>query len=103
MKLSSGLFMISILVFFVWSLAHAERYVVVNGQRLSIPEIHSLEQLHCAPVPNGRYWINLQSGFWGFEGNPQPQGYVSDNCRNPQRRPSLAERGMLFSPHDWVR
>ena len=103
MKLSSGLFMISFLVFFVWSVAHAGRYVVVNGQRLSIPEIHYLEQLHCGPVPNGRYWINLQSGLWGFEGNPQPQGYVSDNCRHPQRRPSLSERGMLFSPHDWIR
>lgn len=83
--------------------AYAERYVVVNGQRLSNPELQYLEQLHCGPVPNGRYWVNLQTGLWGYEGNPRPQGYVGDHCRNPQRRPSLSERGLLFSPHDWIR
>lgn len=103
MKTHFSFLMVCLLLVTFVSAVYAERFIVVNGQRLSIPEIHSLEQLHCGPVPNGRYWINLQSGFWGFEGNPQPQGYVSDNCRNPQRRPSLAERGMLFSPHDWVR
>ena len=83
--------------------AFAERYVVVNGQRLSIPEILHLERLHCGPIPNGRYWINLRTGIWGFEGNPRPQGHIKDHCRNPQPRPSLSERGMLFSPYDWVR
>ena len=83
--------------------AHAERYVVVNGQRLSIPAIQYLERIHCGPVPNGRYWMNMMTGIWGYEGNPQPQGHVKDNCYSPQRRPSLSERGMLFSPGDWVR
>ena len=81
----------------------AERYVVVNGQRLSTPEIQYLERVHCGPIPNGRFWLNLQTGIWGFEGNPRPQGNIKDNCRHPQPRPSLSERGMLFSPSDWVR
>lgn len=104
MKTTCGLLMVGLLVFSVLSsAAYAERYVVVNGQRLSIPEIQYLEKAHCGPVPNGRYWINLQTGMWGYERNPRPQGYVGDNCHNPQRRPSLSERGMLFSPHDWIR
>lgn len=91
-------------LFSLLGVAHAERYVVVNGQRLSIPAIQYLERVHCGPVPNGRYWINMQTGIWGYEGNPRSQGHVKDNCYNSQqRRPSLSERGMLFSPGDWIR
>jgi len=103
MKMTFGLLMVGLLVFAFLSPVYAERYVVVNGQRLSIPEIQYVEQLHCGPIPNGRYWINLQTLFWGYEGNPRIQGHIADNCRNPQRRSSLSERGMLFSPYDWVR
>ena len=102
MKTTGGLLMMVLLLFSFLSPAYAERYVVVNGQRLSIPEIQYLERLHCGPVPNGRYWINLQTGMWGYAGNPRPQGHIADNCRSPQRRPSLSERGMLFSPNDWI-
>jgi hypothetical protein len=100
MKIAGDLLMMALLLFSFLSPAYAERYVVV---RLSIPEIQYLERLHCGPVPNGRYWINLQNGIWGYEGNPRPQGYLADNCRHPQRRPGLSERGMLFNPSDWVR
>lgn len=83
--------------------AMAERYVVVNSERLSIPEIQALERVHCGPIANGRYWLNYRTGIWGYADNPQPQGHIADNCRAPGRRPSLSERGMLFSPGDWVR
>ena len=59
MKITGGLLMVALLLFSFLSPAYAERYVVVNGQRLSIPEIQYVEQLHCGPIPNGRYWINL--------------------------------------------
>ena len=95
--------MVGLLVLAFLSPVYAGRYVVVNGQRLSIPEIQYVGQLHCGPIPNGRYWINLQTGIWGYEDNPRPQGHIADNCHNPQRRPSLSERGMLVSPYDWVR
>ena len=94
MKTIGGLLMMALLLFSFLSSAYAERYVVVNGQRLSIPEIQYVEQLHCGPIPNGRYWINLQTGMWGYTGNPRPQGHIADNC--------LSERGMLFSPSDWI-
>jgi hypothetical protein len=103
MKMIFGLLMVVFLAGSIFSVAHAERYVVVNGERLSIPEIQYVEQVHCGPIPNGRYWINLETGIWGYEGNPRPQGHIADNCRTSQRRPGLSERGMLFSPYDWVR
>jgi hypothetical protein len=83
------------------STAHAERYVVVNGQRMSIAQIAYLERLRCGPIPNGAYWLNTTTGVWGYAGNPRPMGHIQDNC--PQRRRSLSERGLLFAPGDWLR
>lgn len=83
--------------------AQAERYVVVNGQRQTQQQIFALERAHCGPFPNGHYWLNYRNGIWGYAGNPRPQGHIADNCRTPGRRPSLSERGMLFSPHDYLR
>ena len=94
---------ICLVMFLSVGIAYAERYVVLNGQRLSIPAIQFLERIHCGPIPNGRYWLNMQTGLWGYERNPRPQGHIRDNCYNLQRRPSLSERGMLFSPGDWIR
>ena len=91
------------LLFSFLGVAYAERYIIINGQRLSIPEIQYLEHVHCGPIPNGRYWLNIRTGVWGYEGSPRAQGHIKDNCYNPQHRPSLSERGMLFSPGDWIR
>ncbi|WP_230971053.1 hypothetical protein [Nitrogeniibacter aestuarii] len=78
----------------------AERMVVVNGQRMTPAQIDMLDQAACARVPNGRYWINMSNGVWGYEGGP-PQGRVGDACR--QRRRSLSERGLLYSPGELLR
>jgi hypothetical protein len=43
--------------------AWAERYVVVNNQRLSQNEISQLEGWHCGPIPNGRYWPICKTVF----------------------------------------
>lgn len=59
--------------------AFADRYVWVNGQRMGPTEVALLEQLSCGPVPDGRYWL-LGNGVWGYAGNPQPQGHISQNC-----------------------
>ncbi len=37
----------------------AERRVYVNGQRLNFSQIAYLEKLHCGPIPNGGYWLNI--------------------------------------------
>jgi hypothetical protein len=83
--------------------AYAERYVVVNGQRLSQGEIMHLEQWHCGPIPNGHYWLDLRSGIWGYGGDSRPQGHIADNCHRRERRPSLSERGILFYPGELAR
>ncbi len=93
-----------LLVFLLTDSAIAERYVVVNGQRLALYQIQYLEQIHCGPIANGHYWLDVRSGIWGFAGDRRPRGRITDNCSyQNERRPSLSERGMLFSPHDWVR
>ena len=103
-KLSFTIISGLLLVFFLTGSALAERYVVVNGQRLTLQQLQYLEQVNCGPIPNGRYWLDGRTGMWGFAGDWRPMGRIADNCRNQnQRRPSLSERGMLFSPHDWVR
>ena len=56
--------------------ASAERWVVVNGQRLTAAEIQYLEQATCTPIPNGAYWVNVTAGVWGYAGNPFPQGEI---------------------------
>ncbi len=83
--------------------AQAERYVIVNGQRMSNDEILVLERIRCGPIPNGSYWLDYDSGLWGYANDSYAQGYITDNCVKPGRRPSLSERGMLFSPSDWLR
>jgi hypothetical protein len=50
--------------------ARAERWVVVNGTRLSVPEIQQLEAIRCGPIPNGHYWLT-QDGVWGYTGDPR--------------------------------
>lgn len=76
------------------------RYVVVNGQRLDTAAMARLDRAACLRVPDGRYWIDMRSGIWGYEGGA-PQGRVGDNCR--QRPRSLSERGLLYSPGELLR
>jgi hypothetical protein len=83
--------------------ALAQRFVVVNGQVMGPQELTTLDRYACQYVPNGYYWLNTQTGLWGYAGNPAPQGYISDGCCRQTRRPSLSERRMLYSPYDWVR
>ena len=80
--------------------AAQQRYVVVNGQRLDPVGLAQLDRAACSRVPNGRYWINMRTGVWGYEGSG-PQGRVGENCR--QRPRSLSERGLLYSPGELLR
>jgi len=71
---------------------------------MSDQQVSQLEYFACTPIPNGFYWLNLANGAWGYVGNLQVQGYFGDQCNAPgngqasQRRRSLSERGMLYSP-----
>jgi hypothetical protein len=78
----------------------AQRYVMVNGQLLNEAQIRGLEQLACAPIPSGSYWLQA-NGLWGYVGDPRPRGKVGEYCN--RRRPSLSERGLLYYPGELLR
>ena len=83
--------------------ANAERYVFVNGMRMNHMYMAALDQWHCGYVPNGNYWLNINTGVWGYANNPVPQGNITDNCGYSTRRPGLSERGLLYSPGELLR
>jgi hypothetical protein len=95
-------FAASFLTMSIPTAAHAQRLVVVNGRVMNQQALDSLDRAACQLVPNGHYWLDLGTGIWGYAGDPTPRGHISDGCRQA-RRPSLSERGMLYSPYDWVR
>jgi hypothetical protein len=78
--------------------ALADRYVVINGQRLSEQQIESLERQLGGYIRNGVYWFNPYTGAWGFVGNPWPMGYISGRHSNARHHRSLSERGQLYYP-----
>ena len=59
--------------------AGPERHVVVNGKRLSGPEIRVLERVHCGPVADGRHWL-AANGIWGVVGDVRARGHIESNC-----------------------
>ncbi|MGZ5095438.1 MAG: hypothetical protein ACXWCY_25180 [Burkholderiales bacterium] len=79
------------------------RSVIVNGQRVSDAQVAYLEHRACTAIPNGRYWLNLQTGAWGYAGHARVQGVLGDACFRQQRRKSLSERGLLYSPGELLR
>lgn len=80
----------------------APRVVIINDVRLTTHQLAQLETRHCARIPSGRYWLDWQTGAWGFAGNPWPQGRLGDPCGNggQRRHRSLSERGLLYTPGD---
>lgn len=47
-----------------------DRNVFVNGKQLNQLEIYQLEQLHGEFIPDGNYWLDYNSGYWGYVGGP---------------------------------
>jgi hypothetical protein len=76
--------------------------VVVNGQVLDWQERQMLANYACGPIPAGNYWLNLQTGHWGYAGSARTQGHIKDRCRRSNRRQSLSERGLLWRPGELV-
>ena len=76
------------------------RNVVINNQQMNAVQIQYLDQLSCTRVPDGSYWLDYNTGMWGYAGGGM-QGYISDQCN--QRKPSLSERGLLYSPGELLR
>jgi hypothetical protein len=72
------------------------RFVVINGYLLGMSELATLDSVVGTLVPDGRYWLNFETGEWGYENGPrqgvidgerrrQFEDQVSDFCaRNPE-------------------
>lgn len=59
----------------------SSRQVVVNGTPVGAAELMVLDALNCGnAVPNGHYWLNVNTGAWGFQGGPQA-GVLGSGCR----------------------
>lgn len=66
-RLAAGLLLVA-----CTGLAQAQqRFIVLNGQRLSDAEIAMFDRVNCGnPVPNGNYWLNFERREWGYVGMP---------------------------------
>jgi hypothetical protein len=73
------------------------RYVVVNGELLHPSQLAQIEALFCSPIANGRYWYDPDTGIWGYEGIPIPQGQFINRCGQSSGRAGLSQRGLLYS------
>ena len=75
------------------SVARAQDGYYINRQ----PAPLSVAQVMAARgLPYGYYWLQA-NGNWGFEGNSDVVGNIYG------RRPSLSERGQLYSPGEIIR
>jgi hypothetical protein len=73
--------------------AEAQALYIVNGS----PAHPAIAQYFAGRnLPSGYYWVN-NNGNWGFAGDATVVGNLHG------RRPSLSERGMLFSPGELMR
>lgn len=66
-----------------------DRFVVVNGELLDAFNLAQLDAAAGEHVPDGRYWLNLETGAWGYEGGPL-MGYIG---RPVDEGPSLYRDG----------
>jgi hypothetical protein len=78
----------------------AAAQVVVNGKLLSGGEIAWLAEVSCGPVYPGNYWLDMNSGYWGYAGSPRPMGHIRDRCgqRRVFRDGNMSREGRLFYP-----
>ena len=73
--------------------AEAQALYIVNGS----PAHPAIAQYFAGRnLPSGYYWVN-DNGNWGFAWDATVVGNLHG------RRPSLSERGMLFSPGELMR
>lgn len=56
------------------------RSVFINGQHISDAQLAALEQRACAPIPEGRYWLDMRTGHWGYAGSSRVQGVLGEAC-----------------------
>ena len=56
--------------------AFADRHIHVNTEHLDNETILMMDQIFGYQVSDGNYWLDTQTGQWGYEGNDEIQGTV---------------------------
>jgi hypothetical protein len=89
-----------VLLISVNTFAQEPRHIHFNGEHLDQETILVMDQLYGYQLANGNYWINTQTGEWGFEGDNRVQGVLSQvaqiqqqsNQQPPTQQPSQSKR-----------
>ena len=71
--------------------------VVINGVTLNPAQMTWLTSYACGPVYPGQYWLDMQSGDWGYRGVPQAAGHIRERCAG-QASKSLSDLGDFPQP-----
>lgn len=61
-----------------------QRLIRLNGAILTDYQAYQLDNLAGTHVPNGAYWLDFETGLWGYEGNPTPQGRLDLRARSTE-------------------
>jgi hypothetical protein len=77
----------------IGSVANAQGWYYVNGEPVSVSVA---QQMAARGLPFGHYWLQ-RNGNWGIRGSADVIGNIHG------RRPSLSERGRLYSPGELLR
>ena len=57
------------------------RWVLVNGIPQNPIQLSTLDRYACTVIPNGSYWLDYNTGIWGYAGNPRPMGRIGDEVQ----------------------
>ncbi len=86
--------------------AENERHIHINGEHLNETNIQLLDRIVGSNVGDGYYWLNMQTGQWGFEGNNQIQGVITSIANQTHSSNQQAEQQSSFNEeanryNDW--
>ncbi len=70
------------------AIANEERHIHLNGEHLNPENVLLLDQIAGSVVDDGYYWLNTQTGQWGYEGNEQVQGVLASIANQNQQQSS---------------
>lgn len=79
--------------------AHAcGRTVYINGAGIGCQQLAILDRVVGEAVPDGAYWLDEQSGAWGYMGVPVVQGYIDIQALHAALAPPAEDSG---TSGDW--
>lgn len=53
-----------------------EQHIHVNGEHLTAEQINYLQQSVGYAIPDGYYWIDFETGMWGYQDHAESEGSI---------------------------